>query len=84
MSRDARQEELLRRVVTDRAVCGGRPCIRGTRIEVAVVIDGLAEGLSTDELLEHYPSLAREDVAASLAYAAELCRESVWKLASGS
>ena len=63
-------------------VCGGQPCIRDTRIPVAVVLDGLAEGLSVEQLKSHYPSLTAEDVAASISYAAELSRESVWKVAA--
>lgn len=71
--------ELLERIVTDANVCAGQPCIRGTRILVASILDGLAEGLSIDELIDHYPSLKPEDVRASMAYGAELARENVWK-----
>jgi uncharacterized protein (DUF433 family) len=39
------QQELMSRVVTDPNVCGGQPCIRGTRIYIAIILDGLAEGL---------------------------------------
>lgn len=74
------QTELLARVAAEPAVCGGRPCIRGTRIEVAIVLDSLAEGLSTDEVISHYPSLTRDDVHAAMAYGAELSRENLWKL----
>lgn len=76
--------ELLGRVVADQGVCGGKPCIRGTRIEIAIILDGLAEGLSPEQVLEHYPQLSREDLQAALAYAAELSRESVWKVSPGS
>lgn len=76
--------ELLGRVTADTQVCGGKPCIRGTRIEIAIILDGLAEGLTPEQLLDHYPQLKREDVRAALAYAAELSRESVWKVSPGS
>ncbi len=56
-------------------VCHGKPCIRGTRILVSVVLDNLAEGLSPDETVAEYPPLVREDVQAALAYAAALARE---------
>lgn len=62
-------------------VCGGQPCIRDTRIPVAVVLDALAEGLTTEQVREHYPSLTADDVAAAIAYAAELSRENIWKVA---
>ena len=73
-------EGVRNRITTDAAVCGGNPCIRDTRIPVSVVLDGLAEGLSTEQLIDHYPQLTREDIQAALAYAAELSRESVWKV----
>ena len=62
-------------------VCGGRPCIRDTRIEIAVILDGLAEGLAVTEIIDHYPQLSTEDIHAALAYPAELSRESIWKTA---
>jgi uncharacterized protein (DUF433 family) len=67
-------KKLLRRVVAKRDVCGGEPCIRGTRIHVAVILDSLAEGLSPEEIIEHFPSLTEQDVRAAAAYAAELSR----------
>jgi uncharacterized protein (DUF433 family) len=69
------------RVTLKAGVCGGRPCVRDTRIEIAVVLDGLAEGLTEQELIDHYPQLTREDIHAALAYAAELSREVLWKAA---
>ena len=75
-----KNEELINRVAVDPKVCGGKPCIRGTRIYVEIVLDALAEGLSPEEILDHYPSLQVEDIRAAAAYAAELARENVWKL----
>ncbi len=43
------------RVTADRAVCGGRPCVRDTRIEIAIILDGLAEGLTFEDIIDHYP-----------------------------
>ncbi|MGH7321671.1 MAG: DUF433 domain-containing protein [Candidatus Rokuibacteriota bacterium] len=77
-------EELLARVSVNPSVCGGKPCIRGTRIYIAIILDALAEGLTPEELIDHYPHLAVEDVRAALAYAADLSRENVWKVAAGS
>lgn len=49
----------------------GEPCIRGTRIPVAVILANLAEGLSISALLQEYPALREEDIRAALVYAAE-------------
>lgn len=63
---------LLDRVAIDPNVCGGKPCIRGTRIYIAIILDTLAEGLSPEEVIAHYPSLCLDDVHAALAYIAEI------------
>lgn len=63
------------RVATDPKVCHGKPCIRGTRVMVSVVLDNLAEGLSAAEIVEEYPPLTLEDVQAAVGYAADLARE---------
>jgi uncharacterized protein (DUF433 family) len=76
-------QELLARVVTDPQTCAGQPCIRGTRILVSTVLDGLAEGLSVEQIIDHYPSLHPDDIRAAVAYGAELARENVWKVNIG-
>lgn len=58
------------RIVIDPEVCGGRPIIAGTRMRVADVLDALAAGANTEELLTDFPYLAHEDVIACLAYGA--------------
>jgi uncharacterized protein (DUF433 family) len=70
------------RVTVNAGVCGGRPCIRDTRIEIAIILDGLAEGLTFEDIIDHYPQMAREDILAALAYAAELAHEGLWKTAA--
>ncbi len=77
------REMLLERIRIDAKVCGGRPCIRDTRIDIAVILDGLAEGLTPEQILDHYPQLTLDDIRAALAYASELSRESIWKLKAG-
>lgn len=62
---------------TDPAVCHGKACIKGTRIMVSVILDNLASGSSVEEIVRLYPTLQRDDVVASIAYAAELARERV-------
>lgn len=74
-------DELLDRITVDPGVSGGKPCIRGTRINIAVVLDGLAEGLTPEQIIDHYPQLTLDDLHASLAYDAELSRENIWKVA---
>lgn len=62
-------------LVRDPRTCGGDLCARGTRIPVTVILDGLAEGSSPEEMFKSYPSLRQEHLDAALAYAAELARE---------
>ncbi len=64
-------------IVVDPGICHGKACFKGTRIMVSVILDNLAAGLSTDEILRSYPSLSREALHAALAYAAALARERV-------
>ncbi len=66
---------LLDRISIDPAVCGGKPCIRGTRIWVSLILDLLASGMSEAELRAEYPALTREDILAAIAYGAEAARE---------
>jgi uncharacterized protein (DUF433 family) len=64
-------------ITVDPGVAHGQACIAGTRIPASVVLDNLAAGVSTDEILRSYPSLTREAIQAAIAYAAELSRERV-------
>ena len=64
-----------KRITVDPLVCHGKACIKGTRIMVSVILDNLADGVSEEEILKSYPSLASEDIRAAIAYAAELSRE---------
>ena len=66
---------LLERISIDPNVCFGKPCIRGTRIWVSLILDFLASGMSMEELLAEYPHLTVEDVRAAIAYGAEMARE---------
>jgi len=58
-------------------VCHGKPCIKGTRIMVWIIVSCIANGDSVGDILQAYPSLTREDIQAALAYAAEMTREKV-------
>lgn len=66
---------LLKRITVDPKVCHGKPCIRGTRIMVSVILDNLAEGATPEMIVRDYPPLKSEDVKAAIAYAAELTSE---------
>ena len=61
----------MHRIVAQPDICGGRPCIRQTRVRVKDILDLLASGASTEEILEDYPYLEREDIAAALEFAAQ-------------
>ena len=78
------REDLLQRISIDPNICFGKPCIRGTRIWVSLIIENLAEGVSEEEILEAYPSLKAEDIKAALGYAAEITRERIIPIAVGS
>lgn len=69
------REELLARISIDPNICFGKPCIRGHRIWVSLVLDCLASGATTDQLLRDYPGLVEADVLACIAYGAEMSRE---------
>jgi uncharacterized protein (DUF433 family) len=71
------RKELLGRITTDPNICFGKPCIRGTRIWVSLIVENLADGVTEKELLEAFPQLAPDDIRAALAYAAEVTRERV-------
>ncbi|MGM0577126.1 MAG: DUF433 domain-containing protein [Myxococcota bacterium] len=57
------------RITVDPEQCGGRPCVRGMRIRVSDVLDLMANGLTTSEVLAELPDLEAEDVAACLRFA---------------
>jgi uncharacterized protein (DUF433 family) len=62
------REKLLSRITVNPNLCFGKPCIRGQRIWVSIVLDFLASGMTIAELLEDYPSLEVADIYACLAY----------------
>jgi uncharacterized protein (DUF433 family) len=60
------------RITIDPAICHGKPCIRGLRYPVENVLEWLASGMSSEEILADYEDLEREDILAALSYAARL------------
>ena len=69
------KDELLSRISIDSNICFGKPCIRGHRIWVSMILDFLASGMTFQDILEDYPGLEEEDILACIAYGAEMSRE---------
>ncbi|MBK7872739.1 MAG: DUF433 domain-containing protein [Saprospiraceae bacterium] len=70
------------RITVDPEICHGKPCIRGMRFPVEVILDLLGAGMSFEEILEDHPELEREDILASLNYAKLLMSGQVVKTAA--
>ncbi len=68
-------ENLLERITVNPDVMVGKPTIRGLRITVEQILKALASGIKTEELLEDYPELEKEDIQAAILYASELVSE---------
>lgn len=64
-------------IQSDPAICHGKACIKGTRIMVSVILDNLAAGLTPAAVARLFPGLQEDQVAAAVAYAAELARERI-------
>jgi uncharacterized protein (DUF433 family) len=75
MGADMARQELLDRISINPNICFGKPCIRGHRIWVSLILDMLAEGETVERILEDYPGLEEADVRACVAYGAEMSRE---------
>ncbi len=70
-----KRNELLQRIWIDPARCGGKPCVRGHRIWVSLILDLLAAGQSARAIIDDYPGLTDEDIRACIAYGSEMARE---------
>jgi uncharacterized protein (DUF433 family) len=66
--------ELQDHITIDPAICHGKPCIRGLRYPVETILELLSSGMSIDEVLRDYEDLEREDILATLAFAARLAQ----------
>ncbi len=75
MSAPMTKDEMLKRITIDPEVCFGKPCIRGHRIWVSLILDFMAKGATIGEILEEYPQLEEADIMACIAYGAEMARE---------
>ncbi len=69
--------QINNRVSVDPKICHGKPCIKGTRIPVYIILELLAGDTSPDEILREYPHLTKEDIRATINYAAKLATEEI-------
>ncbi len=67
------KKEILERISSDPAICHGKPCVKGTRIPIYLIVSMIAEGVGKAAILKDYPSLTMEDIQAAIGYAAALC-----------
>lgn len=70
-------DDPLELISVNPAVCHGEACVKGTRVPVTVVLDALAAGLDTDEVVNHYPTLTAEGVRAAAAYGSWLAKQEI-------
>lgn len=63
------------RISIDPDICHGKPCIKGTRIMVSVILDYITAGESTETIIKEYPTLKEEDIRTAVSYAAWLVHE---------
>lgn len=77
----AHADDLLTRISSDPEICGGRPCIKGTRMRVADIVEALAHGASQQQLLADFDYLTADDIAAALLYAARATEHRVVRTA---
>ncbi len=66
-------KEIFERISSNPEILHGKPCIKGTRIPVYMIVSLVGEGVSIDEIIKDYPSLTPEDIKASVKYASKLC-----------
>jgi uncharacterized protein (DUF433 family) len=68
---------MFERITFDPAVMGGRACIRGMRMTVSLVVNLVANGMSTEDIVREYPELGAEDIRQALQYASALANEEI-------
>ncbi len=73
----------MERISINPEICGGKPCIKGTRIWVTLVLEFLANGMSVGELRTEYPQLKHDDVLAAIAFGAEMSRQRIVPISLG-
>ena len=71
---------LLNRISVNPEICFGKPCIKGHRLWVSLILDMLADGNTIEQILKSYPQIEREDILACVAYGAAMSRENYVEL----
>ena len=66
-------QTVLKRITSDPEICHGKPCIKGTRIPVYLIVSLIAEGENIETIIKDYPSITPDDIKAAVKYAARLC-----------
>ncbi|MDY6862034.1 MAG: DUF433 domain-containing protein [Thermodesulfobacteriota bacterium] len=67
------EKDFLENIFSDPDILHGKPCIKGTRIPVYLIVSLIAEGENIDDIIKNYPSLTPEKIKAAVKYAAKLC-----------
>lgn len=75
-----KDHEIFERISSDPDICHGKPCIKGTRIPVYLIVSLIAEGESIESVMKDYPSLTPDDIKAAINYAAKLCEYEAYAL----
>lgn len=68
-------QEIFNRITVDPGICHGKPCIKGTRIYISIIIDWLASGSTFEDILNAYPTLTKSDLIAVLEYSKKLIQD---------
>jgi uncharacterized protein (DUF433 family) len=70
-----KQRTLLDRISINPKICFGKPCVKGHRVWVSLILDLLATGMTAKQIIKEYPQLNEKDILACIAYGAEISRE---------
>ncbi len=63
------------RIETDPEICHGKPCIKGTRIMISIILEWLEAGKTFEDIMDAYPELSKEDLSATVRYARKIIEE---------
>ncbi|OQY41685.1 MAG: hypothetical protein B6242_17085 [Anaerolineaceae bacterium 4572_78] len=66
--------DFIERISSNSDICHGKPCIKGTRIPVYLIVSLIAYGEDIPSIIQNYPSITHDDITASMKYAAQLCK----------
>jgi len=72
--------DYIKRISSDPDILHGKPCIKGTRIPVYLLVELIAENVAMNEILEDYPSITKKDISAALLYAAKLTEHEAYAI----